>query len=129
MSNVIHFEIHASEPDRAIRFYSEVFGWELQAWEGPAAYWLINTGSENEQGIDGGLVLRRGEPPQEGAPINAFVCTVETADLDATLTRIGKAGGTTVVQKMAIPAVGWIAYCRDTEGNIFGVMQEDSTAA
>ena len=31
--------------------------------------------------------------------------------------------------KMAIPGVGWLAYGKDTEGNIFGVMQTDPAAA
>ncbi len=31
--------------------------------------------------------------------------------------------------KMAVPGVGWLAYCKDTEGNIFGFMQSDETAA
>lgn len=30
--------------------------------------------------------------------------------------------------KMAIPKVGYLAYCMDTEGNIFGIMQSDSSA-
>ena len=28
--------------------------------------------------------------------------------------------------KTAIPGVGWFAQCKDTEGNIFGIMQPDA---
>ena len=37
-------------------------------------------------------------------------------------------GGSIAVPKMPIPGMGWLAYCKDTEGNIFGMMQEDPEA-
>jgi predicted enzyme related to lactoylglutathione lyase len=37
-------------------------------------------------------------------------------------------GAQIVVPKMAIPNVGWLAYAKDTEGNIFGMMQPDAGA-
>ena len=46
MGRVIHFEIHAQEPERAVKFYSAVFGWEVKKWDGPAEYWLVTTGEE-----------------------------------------------------------------------------------
>jgi predicted enzyme related to lactoylglutathione lyase len=39
------------------------------------------------------------------------------------------AGGRLAVPKMPITGVGWLGYCKDAEGNIFGVMQEYSSAA
>jgi len=30
--------------------------------------------------------------------------------------------------KDAIPGVGWFAYCKDTEGNMFGIMEADESA-
>ena len=36
-------------------------------------------------------------------------------------------GGTTRCQ-WPIPGVGWLAYAKDTEGNIFGMMQNDPSA-
>ncbi len=32
------------------------------------------------------------------------------------------------MSKQAIPNVGWFAYCTDTEGNLFGIMQADPEA-
>ena len=57
MPRVIHFEIHADDPERAVRFYREIFGWEINKWPGPHDYWLIKTGA-NAPGIDGGLMRR-----------------------------------------------------------------------
>jgi predicted enzyme related to lactoylglutathione lyase len=38
---VVHFEIHADQPDRAIAFYSGLFGWGFDKWNGPMPYWLM----------------------------------------------------------------------------------------
>lgn len=61
MPRVVHFEINVDEPERAVKFYSDVFGWKIQKWEGSIEYWLITTGSSDEPGIDGGL-MKREEP-------------------------------------------------------------------
>lgn len=123
MPRVIHFEIHADNPDRAIKFYSEVLGWKFQKWEGPMEYWLIMTGDRSQPGIDGGLVRRRGAI--DGDAVIAYVCTVDVPSVDNYADRAKKAGGAVVVPKMPIPGVGWLVYCKDTEGNIFGMMQSN----
>ena len=43
MSRVVHFEIHAENPERAVRFYTAVFGWTITKWDGPFDYWLVST--------------------------------------------------------------------------------------
>jgi predicted enzyme related to lactoylglutathione lyase len=126
---VIHFEIHAEDPRRAIKFYETVFAWTFHRWPGPVEYWLVTTGSKEEPGIDGGLVLRRGGAPAEGQPVNAYVCTLDVSDVDAAVTAARSAGGSVAVPKMAVAGVGWLAYVKDTEGNILGLMQTDSSAA
>lgn len=125
MSRVMHFEIHADNPDRAIQFYSKVFGWQFQKW-GEQEYWLIPTGPKDEPGIDGGLVRRRGSI--DGTAVTAYVCTIGIANVDDTVLKVKASGGENVVPKMPIPTVGWLAYCKDTEGNIFGVMHPDPNA-
>ena len=128
MPRPIHFEIQAADPKRAIAFYTGLFGWTFDKWEGPQDYWLIKTGEANARGIDGGLLPRRGPAPVAMQAVNAFVCTTDVAGLDASVLRVGELGGTIVVPKMAIPTVGWLAYASDTEGNIFGMMQADAAA-
>jgi len=123
---VIHFEIHAERPQRAIDFYSKLLGWKFQQWGGQE-YWLITTGPKSELGIDGGLIKRRGTI--DGEAVIAYVCTVEVAAVDESVKKAVSLGGKNVVSKMAIPGAGWLAYCKDPEGNIFGLMQSDATAA
>jgi predicted enzyme related to lactoylglutathione lyase len=127
MARVVHFEVHAENPDRAIEFYRSVLGWQFLKWNGPADYWLITTGEQDEPGINGGLVRRRGEI--DGQAVIAFVCTVDISNVDDTAARVQKQGGSVVVPKMAVPGVGWLVYFKDTEGNIFGAMQADTGAA
>jgi len=121
MPRPIHFEIPADDPSRAIEFYEQVFGWRFQAWDGPMPYWLVQTGDEGP-GIDGGL-LARAQPGQ------GTVNTIDVPSCDDYLGKVTAAGGRTVVPKMAIPGVGWLAYCTDPEGNTFGILQADEQAA
>lgn len=121
MGRVIHFEIHSDDPERAARFYSRVFGWNIYKWEGDIEYYLVDTGSNEEPGIDGGI-LRRKEK-LEGNAINAFVCTIKVEDIDSTLLKIIEEKGQVLVGKTKIEGVGYSAYCRDTENNIFAIFQ------
>ena len=128
MPRPVHFEIQAENIDRAIKFYTDLFGWKFSQW-GQEKYWLITTGEKGTPGIDGGLMPR----PVPGVPgpmdaVNAFVCTVDVADLDATTARLFDLGGRVVVPRMPIPTVGYLAYAKDTEGNVFGMMQMDANA-
>ena len=59
MPRVVHFEIPAEDPDRAVKFYSEVFNWKIEKWTGPVDYRLITTGSEDEPGINGAIMKRQ----------------------------------------------------------------------
>jgi uncharacterized protein len=121
MPRPIHFEIPAADPDRAIAFYETVFGWKFSKWDSPIPYWLITTGAEGEPGINGGLMPRR-------HPDQPCVNTIDVADVDATVSVVERSGGQVVVPKMPIPGVGWLAYCKDTEGHIFGIMHPDPSA-
>ena len=126
MPRVVHFEIHAADPDRAVNFYTTLFGWSFQKWEGPMDYWLVTTGPNDQPGINGGLVRRQGEI--DGQAVIAYVCTVDVEDLDASVQTALDNGGQIALPKMPIPGMGWLAYCKDTEGNIFGMMQGDPNA-
>lgn len=121
MPRPVHFEIPAENPERAMQFYSSVFGWKFNKWDGPMDYWVISTGQPGEPGIDGGLMPRRD-------PNQPCVNTISIANVDESLQTIEKGGGLCVVPKMAVPGVGWLAYCKDTEGHIFGIMQMDANA-
>lgn len=137
MNRVVHFEIHAVDQEKLGKFYAGVFGWEIREWEipvGPALpenrYWVVLTAPKEskESGINGGMVMRRGSAPKGGEPVASFVCTVQVSSVDEYLKKIDAAGGRNVVPKMAVPGVAWLAYCKDPEGNIFGIYEDDPSA-
>ncbi|KAB1186918.1 MULTISPECIES: VOC family protein [Haloferax] len=128
MARVVHFDIGADDPERAISFYSEVFGWEFEKWDGPMDYWLVMTGDPNTPGIDGGLAPRDGPAPDDDTPTATYTCTIDVNDVDSVVESVTEHGGRVADDPQTIPGVGRLAYCYDTEGNRFGVMESDETA-
>ncbi|MEJ7807125.1 MAG: VOC family protein [Telluria sp.] len=127
MARAVHFEIHASNPQAMIEFYSGLFGWTFNQWEG-GDYWMIRTGADDQAGINGGLIPRRGPAPENIAAMNAFVITIDVDSVDQAVAGALAAGGASAVPKMPVPGIGWLAYLKDPDGNIFGVMQADTEA-
>ncbi|HEY8595702.1 MAG TPA: VOC family protein [Devosiaceae bacterium] len=134
MPRPIHFEIHCADPERAMHFYGQLFGWEFQTYGGGGFdYWTIKTGEAPEQGIDGGLMRRMGDLAPENiaadSPVTAFVVTIGVDDIDAYLQKALALGGEVALPKGPVPGMGWVAYLKDTEANTFGLFQVDSSAA
>lgn len=125
---VVHFEIPADQPDRAAKFYRELFGWEFKHVGGPADYRLVQTVPTNAQGVaarpgvNGGL-MRRMMPGQ--GPVNY----IGVENVDEFARKAERLGAKVVVSKMPVPGMGWFAQLTDTEGNIFAIWQPDETAA
>ena len=129
-NRVVHFEIHADNIERAIKFYRQVFGWEFPKWMETPPYWGVMTGEKDskEPGINGGLLSRPAPTSAEGKGANAFVCTVQVDSYDTIHDKILAAGGRVALPKAAIPGMAWQGYYLDTEGNCFGVHQADKGA-
>ena len=126
MNRIVHFEIGAEDPARAKMFYEKVFGWKIEKWDGPEDYWMIMTGDqEMTGGINGGLFKRINNPKPAKDHRDAMnnICTVDIENIDETIKKIEENDGELVEEKMEIPETGTMAYVRDTEGNIFGLMQ------
>ncbi len=121
MPRPVHFEVNADDPQRALQFYQNVFGWSHQKWDGPQDYWMLNTGDEGEPGINGGLMKR-------AAPGTPIVNTIQVDSVDDYAAKVQSSGGQITQAKMPIPGIGYCAYCQDTEGNAFGIMQMDESA-
>lgn len=122
MGRVVHFDMVADDLERAKAFYGEVFGWKFRKFEGgEQEYWLITTGEAPEPGIDGGLSLRTEQNP-------ALVNAIGVTSVDETAEDVTRHGGRVLAPKSAIPGVGYFAVCMDTEGNTFGIFQDDQSA-
>jgi predicted enzyme related to lactoylglutathione lyase len=121
MPRVVHFGIPVDDPERAVAFYQNVFGWEINKWDGPQEYWLATTGPDTEPGINGGLTRR-----QSAGDVTAN--TIDVPSVDEFVAKVTQNGGELVLPKTALPGIGYMAFCRDTEGNAFGLMESDPSA-
>ena len=121
MHRVVHFEICADEPERAVQFYRNVFGWEIRTWDGPSEYAIVTTGDDGTPGINGGLVHRGGSVTGQG------INFIDVPSLDKALMHIADNGGDMIHPRVRVPGVGHVAYCRDTEGNSFAIIEMDNT--
>ncbi|MFX0054371.1 MAG: VOC family protein [Promethearchaeota archaeon] len=121
MGRVVHFEIVADDAERISKFYKTVFNWKVQKWEGPMDYWFLMTGDEKEPGIDGAFGIRQ-------SPDDVVVNTIDVDDVDKYVKLVEENGGEIVRPKQVIPGVGYLAYFKDTEGNLWGMMKDDPEA-
>ncbi len=130
---IVHFEIPADQPERAAQFYRELFGWEIDHYEGPPderegfEYWMVRTvptdakGQPTRPGVNGGI-MRRMMPGQ--TPVNY----IGVADVDEFVRKAEGLGAKVVMPKHLVPAMGWFAQLTDPEGNIFAIWQTDAKA-
>ena len=102
-------------------FYESVFGWKFTKWDGLRDYWLIKTGSPDEPGINGGLARR--ESKRVFSPN-----TINVSSIDESLDKIRERGGKILMLKTTISGVGYLAYFKDPEGNVFGIIEQDEFA-
>jgi predicted enzyme related to lactoylglutathione lyase len=122
MPTIVHFDVAADNPQRAKKFYKSLFDWNMHAPPGMTDYYLIETKALNgNDGVGGGLG-KRGEPTQR---ITAYI---GVDSIDEYSNRVEELGGTVVQSKMTVPGWGYLANCMDTEGNAFGLWQEDKNA-
>ncbi len=133
MNRVVHFEIQADDLDRAQKFYEAVFGWTFQPTGAEyGGYRVIVTGPGPDDmakgvrmedvGINGGLMKRNAPAPGTGSP-NAFTCIVGVDDIDAYIAKADAAGAVPQTDKMEVPNIGKLRYYKDTEGNMFCMLQ------
>jgi predicted enzyme related to lactoylglutathione lyase len=124
-NNIHHFSINADDVQRAQQFYAKVFGWKFEPW-GPPGFFMIQTGTEKEPGIQGSLQGRR--ELVKGQRMAGFECTVSVEDVDAIAKAVEANGGKVIMPKVTIPTVGRLIFFQDTEGNVAGAMHYDADA-
>ena len=121
MPRPIHFDLTVDNPERAMKFYKDIFGWKFEKWDGPMEYWMVTTGDEKEPGINGGLAKKS----ETGMP---NMNTIGVSSVDKFSKIIQDNGGKVLMPKTPIPGVGWFATCQDTEGNTFGIIEQNPNA-
>jgi uncharacterized protein len=119
---IVHFDIATDDPQRARKFYESLFGWKMMGPPGMTDYYLIETQDlQGNPGVGGGLG-KRGDPSQK---ISAYF---GVDNIDEYTRNVATLGGKIVMPKMPVPGWGYLTTCIDTEGNPFGIWQEDKNA-
>ncbi len=125
---VVHFEIHASDPQRLVDFYTELFGWTFTRF-GDMPYWSIDTGEGASgggapgRGINGGLTQRAGPAPEPGAPVNGANVVVGVAGrVDDVFAKGLELGASVALPLEDMGGVGRLGYLLDPDGNVFGLI-------
>ncbi|MBA2565175.1 MAG: VOC family protein [Gemmatimonadetes bacterium] len=91
-------------------------------------YWMVMTVPADEEGrptragVNGGM-MRRAMPEQ------TTVNYISVEGVDEFSRKVEKLGGSVVLPRQPVPGMGWFAYVKDTEGNVFGLWECDMSAA
>ena len=123
MNPINHFEIPFDNSERAIKFYKEVFGWEIIPMP-DMNYTIVHTTPTNENQmpkeagtINGGMYNRS----DGGSRSPVLVITVP--NLDEHIKKIQAHGGKITMEKRQVGKMGLYAQIKDTEGNIIGIWE------
>jgi predicted enzyme related to lactoylglutathione lyase len=122
MAKVVHFEIPFDDKARAMKFYSETFGWRLTDMP-QMDYVSAQSAEVDEQhmpkgrgAINGGMMQRSKEAPNP-------TIYLEVPSVEAMIKKVEAAGGKVVTPYTPIPNMGGFGRVKDTEGNVIGLYQ------
>ncbi|MBI5870837.1 MAG: VOC family protein [Actinobacteria bacterium] len=118
---LIHFEIPADDPAKLADFYRTVLGWSIgEPQAGMGDYRLIQVSGDGDA-VGGGL-YKRTEPDQ--GRVDYF----DVDSIEESAAQVKENGGQVLIEKMAVPQMGYFALCLDPEGNPFGLWLTDENA-
>jgi uncharacterized protein len=129
MPTIVHFEIASDDIERSKKFYNELFGWKIEKWPGAETipggpdYLMVTTvDDKGNKALTGGM-MKRQMPKQQGITNYIDVKSVQEYSI-----RVEQWGGKVVFPKHAVPGMGYLAKCTDTENNGFAIWEVDNTA-
>lgn len=114
---MVHLEIPAGDTGKAREFWSGLFGWQWQAFEGPFEYHTTRFSDTS-----GGAIFPADPPDKRGTRVY-----FDVDDINAGAARVKELGGE-AEDGMPVPGMGWFSQCKDSEGNEFGLWQTDPNA-
>jgi uncharacterized protein len=120
-NSVVHFEIFASNVERARQFYERTFDWRFEA-AGPPEFYLLTTGSTTDPGLTHGVLAKRSAPAAQGA-LNAFRCSISVRSVKDSMAAVEAGGGKLRSTIVDIPKVGRVVEFADTEDNVVCIIE------
>jgi uncharacterized protein len=119
---VVHFEIVGKDADKLQGYYSELFGWEIDA-DNPMRYGIVQRETNvtaNGIGIGGGV-----GPGPDGYP-GHVTFYVEVPDVEAALAKAESLGGSRVMGPEKVMEQVELGLFNDPEGHLVGVVKSAS---
>ena len=117
---LVWFEIPADDTARAKKFYGKLFGWEINPLPHMAEYSHIDTGGADAS-PDGGLMKRM-------HPAHTITNYILVPSVTRFMAKVKKLGGEVCKPKTAVPGMGYLAICQDTENNTFAIWEMNEKA-
>jgi predicted enzyme related to lactoylglutathione lyase len=123
---ICHFEIPVDDMERASKFYSGLFGWEMKPWSDQIC--MANTVPTDEKGMPvrqgvNGMLIKKQHPQH---PFANYVLVESVDEYGAKAVALG---GQIALPKTPVPGMGYFLYIKDLDGNILGLWEANPTAA
>ena len=116
MNNVFcHIEMNSNDPDKAKKFYQELFDWEFEDYPmGEEVYTMLKTGKE-----PGGGIFKN---PVPEAPSHWLVY-IQVDDINESTEKVKELGGVVHKEVTEIPDMGSFSVVEDSAGGVFALWQ------
>jgi uncharacterized protein len=121
---VVHFEVVGKDGEKLQKYYTDLFGWEINA-DNPMKYGMVdaktNKTSDGNTGIGGGV----GQGPDGYEGHVTFYVAVP--DVEEALQKAESLGGTRIMGPEDIMGMVVLGQFKDPEGNMVGVVNDDQS--
>ncbi|MGE3757550.1 MAG: VOC family protein [Pseudobdellovibrionaceae bacterium] len=124
-NKLTHFAVYTDDIERAKKFYDEVFDWGFNSY-GQSDFLQIKDDKSEAGELIGALQSRKYAPVPE--KIIGLECSIGVESVELIIEKVKESGGKILLDKTAIPYVGWITKFLDTEGNLLCAIQYDHSA-
>jgi hypothetical protein len=115
-------DLNTSDPDKAMQFYGELFGWDFQkVADDSTEYWVIMNGGRSNGGVRPIDNSQPGEVPAHWLPY--FACS----DVEQARAKVEELGGRTFFGPMQVPQ-GSFAVVGDPQGGAFALFSGEFDA-
>ena len=126
MNPVVHFEMPYENSDRLAKFYTQVFGWQMQKFGSDMGDYVTAATTETDENrmvktpgaINGGFFPKKPDWPAQYPSVVIAVDNIKEA-----MKKVADAGGKVLGDPVEIPGVGQYVSFTDTEGNRVSILQ------
>ena len=112
----VWYDLMTTDTEQGKAFYTALFGWGTQAWDGPMVYDMWTN-----QGTPMGGIMELPEDARRGGAPAHWLAYIGVEDLEAAVASAKSLGGTVLVDLTEIPSAGAFAVLADPQGAAFAM--------